>query len=344
MAKITSLFSEKKVKIVAGVLTVALITGGAVVISNVASADEAWTAFLSFFGKANVTGNVWQSVLLDGGRYNAGDDTRTQSYTTSDIFAGETTRSYHELENRSSVQQKVRLATSYSPGSIADYITTTYWKSNTIQTKEVGDADCPITLTITDKGETTNWHFQFDTETCAGLYGNRAYALMISLDQVHPLFQIHSNDGVDHNFDFGEHLYSEWVEGQGFNGWLTGTDGNNIKVTDMEGITATGKRPIAENQTGEFEIEIHKDYLNNQDIVYIATSMTDHPNVYRYPAGWVAWSGDASEYEAVTLEERIWHGNVTLQPNETIDFVMSNETANNLVCKGCTVTATVEPR
>jgi len=64
MKKIISLLATKKGKIAAGVLAVALVAGGVVAISGVVSAQEVWTAFLSFFGKANVTGNVWQSVLV----------------------------------------------------------------------------------------------------------------------------------------------------------------------------------------------------------------------------------------------------------------------------------------
>ena len=352
ITKITSLLATKKLKIVAGVLAVALITGGAFAITNVVSANTVWAVLLNYFGQASVTGNVWQSVLLDGGRYNEGDDTRAQSYTTSDIFAGETTRSIHDLENRSSVEQKVKLVTSYSPESIASYITTTYWKAlNYDETIDISGYSIPATVTVKALGDSVEWTIDMDETVPAFDNGHAQYGLIISTDNVKPAFQVHSNDGTclvgKGGWVAGTHLYSAWddtIEGN-YNGWNTG--GEDCEFTNTpainEGIIATGEYSTSENTGAVFTIAIPKTHLGNEKF-YWAMQLMGNTVDTQYPNEWVKWSGNATTFATATLEERIWNGNVTLQPNETMDFVMSNKTANNLVCSGCTVTVTVEPR
>jgi len=342
MKKILSLLAMKKAKIIAGVLAITLVAGGAVAISGVVSANQAWTAFLRFFGKASVTGNVWQPVLLDGGNYTGpNNDKREQSYTTSDIFAGETTRSIHELENRSSVEQKVKLTTSYSPKSIADYITTTYWKVlNYGETIDVAGS-MPATVTVKDEGDKVSWTIDINMEGAAISNGHVAYALVISNDKVHPTFQVHDNDGTDSNYPWGTHLYSEWgPAGTGYNGWHTSD--TNTPVSEIDWITASGRRDVNENPNGIFTVTINKDHLAPE--FYWALQIMGDTFDTHYPEEWQVWTGDASTFATATLEERIWNGDITLQPNKTISFVMSNKTDSTLVCRGCTVTVTVKPR
>lgn len=207
MTKITSLFAEKKAKIVAGVLAVAVIAGGTFAVISPASAESAWAVFLTFFGKGNVTGNVWQSVLLDGGRYWQGDDKRVQEHPMDAIFSGDTFVSSHTLENRSPVDQKVILSTSYYPEKIADGITTKYYKLLEYTADLTTTGGFTGLVTVEDLGEWIEWTFDVigdRTPTGADLAsgGSFMYNLVISLDGKTPAFIVHNNDGIDSNYDW----------------------------------------------------------------------------------------------------------------------------------------------
>jgi len=193
----------------------------------------------------------------------------------------------------------------------------------------------PATVTVKDEGDKVSWTIDIDMEEAAISNGHIAYALVISNDKVHPAFQVHDNDGTDAQYDWGTHLYSEWGPdiSSGWHGWHTGWDGtgertaNNVPVSEIDWITASGKRNVADNPDGIFTITISKDHLAPE--FYWALQIMGDTSDTHYPDGWQVWSGDASEFATATLEER---------------FVMSNKTANNLVCKNCTVTVTVSPR
>lgn len=79
-----------------------------------------------------------------------------------------------------------------------------------------------VDITVEDLGCYLKWTFDFPIDGDLG-NGNMGYGLVVSLDGIHPEFQIHNNDGTDSSYPWGTHLYSEWgPEGTGYNGWHTG--------------------------------------------------------------------------------------------------------------------------
>jgi len=351
--KITSLFAEKKAKIVAGVLAVALVAGGAVAISGVVSANEAWTAFLSFFGKANVTGNVWQSVLLDGGKYaGPGNDGRVQSYTTSDIFAGETTRSIHTLKNRSSVEQKVVLVTSYDPTNIADAIDTSYYGLRRLEdTRNIekiwgatpdtvelnGQLEVSVGYEVSEEDSKIAYVVFKATPPVGNGYG---------ADDMTFAFDTDVNGWADFQVQFeqGHWQYSEVNMAE--KKWVKDTDEGWQSVPDELKVSRDGR---------EFTLKVPVEILGGFGSTYKFGVQTNgkpsHQMFYSTdPAHlWYLASADdyihSTYYVPMELGTEIGENtSFTIEPNETMDFVMSNKTDGNLVCQGCIVTVTVEPR
>lgn len=167
------------------------------------------------------------------------------------------------------------------------------------------EGSCPTDITIEVVDNSVVWTIDIDMASSPVSNGHVGYGLVISLDNINPAFQIHGNDGVDHFYEFGTHLYSEWVAGEGWNGWLTGWNGtgdrlaNNIPVTDVDWVEATGERYIAENPDGVFTVTIDKAKLAPE--FRWAVQVMANTSDTQYPAEWVMWSGDASTFATYTI-------------------------------------------
>ena len=102
-----------------------------------------------------------------------------------------------------------------------------------------------LVVSVAEDGDWMVWTFDFPVEEFTG-DGNLSVGLIIATDGVGegPAFQIHNNDGVDSGFDVGTWLYSEWgpTISDGWNGWHSGTGGNNELVSGLPWIEAIGHR------------------------------------------------------------------------------------------------------
>jgi len=301
---------------------------------------------LNYYGMIAGTVDVKQSVLVDGGNY-----LQPNTYNGS-LVAGSTIVSAHTLYNQAEVPATVKFETSYDPEPIPEEeygITTTYWEP-VEYTKTVTTSDpmsIPATITVEDIGDSMEWTIDIDMDNAPISNGHIAYALVISRDNVHPAFQVHSNDGTDALYDWGTHLYSEWgPEGTGYHGWHTGWDGtgdrtaNNVPVDDIEGVTATGERDVSVNTEGVFTVTISKDMLG-PEFSWAVQIMADTSDTH-YPEAWTPWSGDASEFEKAILAEELPE-ELTLQPGDTLDFVIVNHFDVALVPGTYTITTRVVP-
>ena len=167
------------------------------------------------------------------------------------------------------------------------------------ETITISGYSIPAVVTVKDLGDSVEWTIDMDENDADFTNGHAQYGLIISTDKVHPAFQVHANDGVDTNYPFGTHLYSEWVEGEGYNGWLTGTGGNNILVSDV-GISAVGERDLTANPDAIFTITIPKTHLGNEGF-YWAMQLMGNTVDTQYPTAWAMWSGDASTFATINL-------------------------------------------
>jgi predicted ribosomally synthesized peptide with SipW-like signal peptide len=180
-------------------------------------------------------------------------------------------------------------------------ISTTY-----ISYKENG---IDVDITVEQDDCETTFTFDFPIDEDAG-NGNMGYGLVLSFDGVHPVFQIHNNDGTDHYYEFGTHLFSEWVEGEGYNGWLTGWGGtgertaNNIPVSEVGWISCTGERKHDDNTAGVFTVTF-KGCMLPENIYWAvhfgAGGFWDYGGLSKYPEAWTPWSGDSSDNEEAQL-------------------------------------------
>jgi len=167
-----------------------------------------------------------------------------------------------------------------------------------------------VDITVEDLGCYLKWTFDFPTDGDSG-NGNMGYGLVISLDGVHPKFQVHNNDGTDSSYPWGTHLYSKWGPAEtGYNGWHTSN--RNTPVSDIGWIEATGTRykdgkddgtgnDPTPNEDGIFTVIIDKNKLK-EEIFWAAHfgagGFSDYGGLSQYPEEWVTWSGDASTFES----------------------------------------------
>ncbi len=192
----------------------------------------------------------------------------------------------------------------------------------------------PVDITVEDLGNSIRWTFDMMGNKTLQGGGHWGYGLVISTDMIHPLFQLHNNDGTDSSYSWGTHLYSGWgPEGTGYNGWHT-SDSNTL-ASNIDGISATGKRYIIDNPNGNFTITISKDYLLKKGAchefywaVHFGVGGFYNPNngYSKYPSAWAAWSGDASDFESINLPD-------TVEPDtNTTYFTEQNEEDNIREC------------
>lgn len=156
----------------------------------------------------------------------------------------------------------------------------------------------PAIVTVKQDGCKITWTFDMVAGKTLQGDGHWGYGVVISLDGVHPEFQVHNNDGTDANYDWGTHLYSEWD-----NGWHTGD--TNTPVSDLDWISCTGERYYVDNPDGIFTITIDKCKLIG-DIywaAHVGVGGFYAPNngYSKWPAAWVEWSGDSSTLEKASI-------------------------------------------
>ena len=340
--KITNLLATKKSKIVAVTLAVVIITGGVFVTFNIASAQDGWAVLLNFFGKANVTGDIYQSVLLDGGRYWSDKDTRTQERPMESILSGETRVSSHTLENRSLVDQGVKLSTTYYPGEIAGGITTKYYRG--------------IEGTITEGHNTNVPANKYDLDT---VFGNVEFSVDYNSDEAVytlevPGFISASGDNFDLTFDtdvngIPDFQISYRGESQS---WVYQEVQNSIWVT--LGVPDD----ISKNKDGEtFTVGVSLDRFEGFGSAYRfgiqgrwngdTPDNLENNLVFQYPSNFSWGTGymQSANYYQTTLGTEIpsQGGIYTIKAGEKVDFVMESKTDGNMVGGNCIATVVVSP-
>lgn len=352
ITKIRSLFATKKAKIIAGTLAIAIVAGGIFAVANTASADSAWAVLLTFFGKANVSGNVWQSVLLDGGRYNDGDDTRIQVFTTSDIFAGETTISIHDLENRSSVEQNVALVTSYFPINIAGVIDTSYYGLKRLEDTR------NIEKIWGGNSDTAELNGQL--EVSVGYEGSEEDSKnsYVVFKATPPSDYTAGTSLMTFTFDTNVNGWADFQVQYSGNGVWEYSEIDMVEkkwVKDVDGWQPVPEYLITSKDGREFTLKVPVEILGGFGSTYKFGVQTNgepsHQTFYSTDPAHLWYLSSANDYIHSTYyvpmelgTEIVENTSFTIEPNETMDFAMSNKTANNLVCEGCTVTVTVEPK
>jgi len=309
----------------------------------------AGAALLNYYGEITGTVVVAQSVLLDEGNY------LEQVPYDSDLVAGSTDVSSHKLYNQAEVPATVNLVTSHSATDLGSNsmnskgVTTTYLKEvgySFVETVIVSDGTVGnLEVTVTEDGDWMVWTFDFPVEKFTG-DGNLNVGLIIATDGEGngPTFQIHNNDGTDAKYDWGTWLVSPYLDG-----WHSSD--TNTRVTELDWVQATGNRNVPHGE-GVMEIRIKKSELGTD--FHWAASPTVGSGFYA-PASDVTmqiptafgWSNEIvnmtqPNYVHAELMEEIVTP-FTLQPDETLNFVIANHFDVALMPGTYTITTTVEP-
>ena len=220
-------------------------------------------ALLTFYGQIQQDVNVEQAVILTCGISGC-----TENYLGETIYSGDTLISeVYTLTNNADTSRDVKLVTRYIPVIDVGEITTTYLKEVEYSFVEIVGTQ-PVNVNVEDLGDSIKWTVDFPgEEPYDGVTegnGLMAVGLVIATDGEGegPVFQIHNNDGSDSGYDWGTWLYSEWGPiDAGYYGWFTGTGGNNIPISNIDGVQATGERYNEVNPDGIFTITIDKSEL-----------------------------------------------------------------------------------
>ena len=278
---------------------------------------------LTQYGTVTMTATMDQSVLIDG------------DVAVTDIvegIAGHGFTLHHTLKNRGGVQAPVYFEWEALPDE--DGLAVEYLKSlgygTTITTIPTLVGPVTAKVKVEDLGCQIKWTFDMIGTNDPALYvggGHWVYSLSVSLDGVTPTFQIHNNDGVDSGIAFGTHVYSAWgpTVDDGWNGWHTGTGGNNIPVDDesLYWIECTGEYLEAGNYYGIYTVTIDKGMLA-EDFYWAVTTYGNGFNSplsggSQYPAEFT-WASDwgITFWSHAEISESI--DPYTMLPYEELDF------------------------
>jgi len=265
-------------------------------------------ALLSVYVTLSGGVDVQQSVVFS-------DDSTEKSYTY-EATAGDSFCEAFELKNRAEVPATISFSTSYDPDG--EGITTTYWKNLEYSDTKTTTESLPAVITVEDLGDAIRWTVDMDETDEDFANGHAALGLVIGKGN-DILFQIHSNDGTDANYEWGTWLYSRYYPGEGWHGWKTSTE--NTPVDELDWVSATGDRYLSDNPELIFTITIAKDKLYPEFKWAMAlmgdTSDTFTPDTY-------SWSDeDTTNFHEGILAEQITDG-YTLNGLETVGFAVCN--------------------
>lgn len=317
------------------------------VVAMVLTAGIAGAAILEHYGIIEGTVDVDQSVLIDGGNY------QQANVYGGGIVAGSTVRSAHTLYNQAEVPAMVWLNTDWQPDGVG--ITTTYFEP--VDYSYSGTTgDQPVSITVEDSDTQVMWTVDFPVDDATG-NGLMAVGLVIATDGEGngPVFQIHNNDGTDANYDWGTWLCSPWgpTINDGWFGWHSGD--TNTPVDRLDWVSATGGRykegkPDCPepNPDGIFTITIDKSELGEDFHWALYTAIgsgfssgasyqqATHPDAFTWGEPIVT----SENYEHAILAEELPE-RLTLQPGETLNFIIVNHFNVALVPDIYTITTTV---
>lgn len=280
-------------------------------------------ALLTQYGTVVTTATMEQSVLFDG-----------EFTSVTDAFPGIGGRTYcnpYTLENRGHKEAPISFTAVGDPDLVG--ITVSYLKPVEYTALVTTTGDYVGYVTVEDLGEYIKWTIdvigdRIPTEVDLASGGGFEYGLVISYDGIDPAFQVHGNGGTDALYPSGTHLYSEWVAGEGWKGWLSGWNGvppytaNNIPVDQIDWIEATGDKYISTNTEGIYTISIKRCYLG-ETFSWAVTHATCGGFGGNLNYGFSAttgfdWDPAVIAYESAEIAEDI--SGYTLAMLETLDF------------------------
>ena len=272
-------------------------------------------ALLTHYGKMTTTATAKQSVRLGDAKCNWYNWNEPISHTIEEVYGGHCRCFCQKIKNFGCDDAEIDIVTTGIPDLIG--IKVTGWRELGYSLGPVATVPCPWGefypgyVTVEDGECHITWTFDFDWEEYIG-DGHGGYGLVISLDGIHPAFQIHNNDGTDANYPWGTHLYSPYN-----NGWHSGD--TNTPVSSLDWVECTGTRyknggddrtgnDPTPNPDGTFTVTIAKCHLKElggceYDTIWWAMyfgvggfyNPPDGHNGYsQYPATWDTWSGDSS--------------------------------------------------
>jgi len=305
-----------------------------------------FAAVLSQYVTVEMTATMEQSVLIDEG----------VTSVTETLNPGIGGRSYcypHILENRGHKEAPIYFTAIGDPD--LGGVTLSYLKpvEYTADLATAGGFVGYVTVEdiIVDGVSWIKWTLdvigdRIPTEVDLASGGGFEYGLVISLGDdvdVEPTFHVHGNGGIDPNYPWGTHLYTEYNDG-----WHNGSpDYKNIPVDEIDWIEATGDKYITNNPTnpgGIYTVAIKRCYLGESFSwgVQLATcsgfggnlnyGVSTLPTVFN----WV----DVSLYEDAVVAEDI--DPYTLAMLETLDFYIVYDFDIALEPDIYTITSTVK--
>lgn len=274
-------------------------------------------AIMAYFGQIKTTVDVEQPIAF---MVNGVEQTGNQVSEVVHCEAGETCMSsnVYEIVNDGESDRTLSLITSGNTNGVdVSYYGLTGYNEIFLPIHTILDG---TSISVEDLGDSVLWTMVVPLDgsygTGLGSGGQAAWSISIGKgDEI--LYQVHSNDGSDHDFDFGTYLYSEWDDtlSGNWNGWNTGTGGNNILVSDIDGIEATGNR-IASETDGIYTIQIDKELLDFEEfkwVVHVNYETDSLPSAF-------SWSDtDTTNFFIATIMEELTSP-IIVPANSFIEF------------------------
>jgi len=218
-------------------------------------------AIMAYFGQIKTTVDVEQPISFF---VNEVEQTGQQVSEDVPCDAGETCMSLnaYRIVNDGDTDRTLSLITSGNTNGVdVKYYELAEYSLGGVY--NIDGSIAPLLVTVEEDGEWMVWTFDFPVEEFTG-DGNLNVGLIIATngEDQGPAFQIHNDDGADADFTDGTWLYSEWgptIE-DGWYGWHTGTGGNNILVSEIDWVEASGDRK-GQGTNGILQVKILKSEL-----------------------------------------------------------------------------------
>jgi hypothetical protein len=291
-------------------------------------------ALLPYFGK--ITGLVTvtgQGLLVDGLSMPASDSIE-DTYEDFTSLEAKTFVTMHNLTNEADVDAEVDLDDACSPSSsphscneinVSYYNLTGYSEEFLAEDTHFNNTN----ITVEDLGDSVLWTMNVPEE---GLGSGNQAAWSVSIgvgDDI--LYQVHSNDGTDSDYDFGTYLYSEYD-----NGWHT--EDTNTPITEIEGIEATGNRTAADTD-GVYTIKIDKELLDFEEFKWVVWANYEGDSL---PQAFTWDDTNTTNFNTANVGTELTNP-ITVPTGETIDFAIVTEFPQMTYPGEYTVTTTVNP-
>ena len=279
-------------------------------------------AVITYFGQVQMTATVKQAVLLDGKDY-----TQMPITESATVAGGECVCTHHWLESQTSVPVSLKFETdiTYDGG-----ITVEYYKPVELQLTtsdfQYKNPVFDVSVLVHWAGGKVIWEVGMDEDDISG-HWSTGVQVMIA-DASEPKFTLGWSPGESTESP----VYKPYISG----GWGTAT------TTLPDGMSVNGTY----NQVS-YKIEIPVEYLGGCGATFnwainIEASFPGYSGSQyaQYPKEWVRWT--ATSTATFQIGEPITSP-FTLQPYESLDFIICYKFAVNIYPGTYTITTTVKP-